>query len=356
MSFYLSLNRKLLMKKINISLIAFFAFLVSIQVYSQEETSLWSGSRPDGHAPIGVMGDHYHKKGELMFSYRWMMMNMDGNLSGTDNIQNEQIFDHYMVAPQSMNMQMHMLGMMYAPSDRVTLMLMANYLQNDMDLKMRMMNGMIMDFSTASSGFGDVKLGVLYKLLNKNRQSLHLNATLSIPTGNIEQKDVTPMSTPNEIQLPYPMQLGSGTVDATIGTTYLGQNESISWGAQPMATFRLNENENDYKLGNQIQLNLWGAYKISNTMSTSLRMQMQSIGEIEGADPNLNPMMVTTADTDNFGGESINLGIGTNFYVRNGVLKGVRVAAEYLMPIHQDLNGIQMKSENSIILGIQYSL
>ncbi len=34
----------------------------------------WSSARPDGHAPISVMGDHYHKKGEFMLSYRYMPM------------------------------------------------------------------------------------------------------------------------------------------------------------------------------------------------------------------------------------------------------------------------------------------
>ena len=34
------------------------------------------GGRPDNHGPIGIMGDHAHKKGELMFSYRYMRMEM----------------------------------------------------------------------------------------------------------------------------------------------------------------------------------------------------------------------------------------------------------------------------------------
>ena len=34
--------------------------------------------RADGHAPIGVMGDHLHKRGEWMLSYRFMRMNMEG--------------------------------------------------------------------------------------------------------------------------------------------------------------------------------------------------------------------------------------------------------------------------------------
>ena len=43
-------------------------------------------SRPDAHAPIGVMGDHTHDKGEWMLSYRYMYMNMTGNRVGTDSV------------------------------------------------------------------------------------------------------------------------------------------------------------------------------------------------------------------------------------------------------------------------------
>ena len=42
--------------------------------------------RADSHAPIGVMGDHMHKQGEWMLSYRFMTMNMEGNLKGSNNI------------------------------------------------------------------------------------------------------------------------------------------------------------------------------------------------------------------------------------------------------------------------------
>lgn len=39
-------------------------------------------TRADGHAPIGVMGDHLHKKGSYMLSYRFMRMSMAGNRDG----------------------------------------------------------------------------------------------------------------------------------------------------------------------------------------------------------------------------------------------------------------------------------
>ena len=44
-------------------------------------------SRPDSHAPIGVMGDHGHKTGEVMLSYRFMAMGMQGLQSGTSTVE-----------------------------------------------------------------------------------------------------------------------------------------------------------------------------------------------------------------------------------------------------------------------------
>ena len=42
--------------------------------------------RADGHAPIGVMGEHRHKTGEVMLSYRFMHMDMEGYRSGTNRL------------------------------------------------------------------------------------------------------------------------------------------------------------------------------------------------------------------------------------------------------------------------------
>ena len=97
----------------------------------------WTGARPDGHAPIGVMADHYHKKGEWMTSYRYMFMSMDGNRMGDDNLSTAQVAPGtgvgFPIVPIKMHMGMHMLGMMYAPSDRVTLMGMLNHTSMEMD-------------------------------------------------------------------------------------------------------------------------------------------------------------------------------------------------------------------------------
>ena len=94
---------------------------------------------------------------------------MEGNLSSSESISNVDIYQNYMVAPQAMHMKMHMLGFMFAPSNKLTLLLMVNYLNNDMDL----ITKMGVDFTTKSSGLSDLKLGGLLKLWNKNKQTLH---------------------------------------------------------------------------------------------------------------------------------------------------------------------------------------
>jgi hypothetical protein len=45
----------------------------------------------DSHAPIAVMGDHLHAKGEWMLSVRSMSMQMDGTIQGSHSINSDQI-------------------------------------------------------------------------------------------------------------------------------------------------------------------------------------------------------------------------------------------------------------------------
>ena len=49
----------------------------------------WTAARPDGHAPISVMGDHMHKMGEWMVSYRYMSMSMEGLPNGSSKVSSD---------------------------------------------------------------------------------------------------------------------------------------------------------------------------------------------------------------------------------------------------------------------------
>ncbi|PCH62021.1 MAG: alpha-amylase, partial [SAR86 cluster bacterium] len=157
-----------------------------------------SGLRADSHAPISIMGDHMHNKGEWMTSYRFMSMDMQDNLSGSNRLSVEEIATTaanrfadvsgqpptLRVVPTKMHTDMHMFGGMYAPSDNITLMVMASYLERDMDLT-TFQGGMGIDrlgtFNTKTEGWGDVKVASLIRLYKDQTHQVHLNAGLSLP-------------------------------------------------------------------------------------------------------------------------------------------------------------------------------
>ncbi len=340
------------MKNLFIAILYVATSIAYAQHDHHESTSnTWTSERPDGHAPISVMADHIHNKGGIMLSYRYMTMDMRQLRQGSDDATNTDAFSNYMVAPQDMVMNMHMLGAMYAPSNKVTLMVMANYLENNMNLQMRNGN----QFSTNTNGFGDISVNALYSIFNKNKKALHAQLGVSIPTGNIEEKGILPVSMGNAVQLPYPMQTGTGSFGAKLGLTYLGQCDKFSWGHQLTGMVNINDNNQDYKFGNRYSLNNWFAAKAGDNLSVSIRLEGLIVEDINGNSRLLNPMMVTTADTRNYGGTYVNTGFGLNYLVTNGGLNGLRFAAECSTPLYQDLNGIQLKQNYNLTFGMQYA-
>jgi len=231
-------------------------------------------------------------------------------------------------------------------------MAMVNFIAMEMDHITRMGG----TFTTEVSGLGDIQISGLYKFFNRNRQSMHAQLGFSIPTGNVTESDVIPASEPNEAVLPYPMQLGSGTFDTNLALTYLCQGDVFSYGGQLRGTFRFGKNERNYSYGNRYGLNNWLGIKATDWLSFSVRVEGLLVGEINGLDPNLNPMMVITADTANSGGNLINSGFGLNLYAPSGALKNLRFGFEFGYPLYQDLNGIQLQNKETLTLGLQYSL
>ncbi len=327
--------------------------ICALTVNAQENNdSKWTSARPDGHAPISIMGDHTHHKNEIMVSYRYMPMWMKGNLKGDNEISNSNVFENYMVSPQEMKMDMHMLGIMYAPTSKLTLSVMANYTTKSMDLKTRSN----IDFTTKSEGFGDITVAGIYNLYNKKRQVIHANFGVSLPTGDIDQRDATPMA--DNVNLAYPMQIGSGTVDPFLGATYFGQSNIFSWGAQSTYKFRIDDNSEGYTLGNELKLNAWGAIKASKYFSFSGSLSYKDMDSIKGQDDDIAmmAMMMPLFNTANSGRNQLDVGIGSNFYIPSGALKNLRLAAEVKFPVHQEVTGVQMENTVMATFGIQYAI
>ncbi|WP_374575747.1 transporter [Phenylobacterium sp.] len=325
--------------------------------------------RADAHAPIGIMGDHTHHAGEFMFSYRFMHMDMKGSLDGTDDISPQAIVTSVAnpnappatlrVAPLKMGMDMHMFGAMWAPSDRVTLMAMTSYVQKDMDhLTFQGMSGttQLGTFTARSEGFGDTRVIALISVAKTAASSLHVQAGVSAPTGSIDKSDqvLTPMNTRPTLTLPYAMQLGSGTWDPILGVTVRHKAGDWTFGGQANAIFRVAKNDRDYALGDEFNASAWAAWSPAPAWSFSARTQYASSGGIDGRDTRITAP-VQTADPANYGGERLDLYAGVNWVGQSGALRGQRFAAEIGAPIYQDLNGPQLKTGWTLMLGWQYA-
>lgn len=309
-------------------------------------------TRADAHAPIGVMGDHMHKSGEFMLSYRFMHMRMDGNRDGTSDLSPGDVLARgFLATPTDMDVDMHMFGAMYAPLDWLTLMLMLPYAEKTMDH----VNVMGVKFQTDSDGIGDLQLTGLLRLWQNETHHLHLNAGLGFPTGSINAKDFVPvpMLGFQKQRLPYPMQLGSGSYSALPGLTYTGKTERWSWGAQALGTIYLDTNDHDYRVGNRFTGTAWLQRSWFKWLSTSARLKGSVWGNYVGADPALNPAMVPTADPNRRGGSEIDLAPGVNFVLPLGPLGEHRVAVEALLPVYRNLDGPQLENDWMLTVGWQ---
>ena len=348
------------MKSHFLKLLTFISLLAPSFAHEGPSTA----SRPDGHAPISVMGDHMHAMGEWMVSYRYMTMGMENLLKGSASVtQDSQLgttsVGDFEMVPTKMKMDMHMFGVMHAISDKWTIMGMINYLDNEMDMMMHFMEmgGMTMrhdhEMAAESSGLGDLKLVGLYDLAKWDEgRRIHLNVGLSIPTGSIDEKSGTNT-------LGYGMQLGSGTWDFHPAITYLGQTESYSYGAQLGGILRIGENDQDYTLGNKFCASLWGARIITDSLSASAKLDYSSQDEVDGSDSRLdarNMMMPSPGFNPTFQGRDLStFAFGLNYYFQEGGLSGHRLAAEWQTPIDQKVNGVQLELDSVWTLGWQYA-
>jgi hypothetical protein len=351
----------------NLQFIATIALLITSHFsfvrghdFHQETNNKWTSARPDGHAPIGVMGDHAHKSMEWMIGYRYSFSHFKDLQEGTKSINVNELFvnNSFAMAPQKMDMHMHMLEIMFAPTEWVTLMLMPQYMRMDMEMvsspNMTMSShsahsSMTGKHSHTTEGIGDTSASAILSLWNDSRQAILLGIGVSIPTGSVSQRS-------NDRFTHYGMQLGSGTLDFQPSLTYLGQSDWFSWGAQYSASIPLeDENESGYRESNQHHLTGWLAKNLNSYWSLSSRISYDHSGKIKGHYNGPHNHSSPGDFQQNYGSDIIELGIGSNLKLKGSPFKGQRLALEILFPIYQDLNGVQLEKQTTIQTGWQWA-
>jgi hypothetical protein len=305
---------------------------------------------------MNVLGGHTHPAGEIMFGYDYLHTHHAGIFEGTKEVSPAKVFSEgFGAVHTSMEMNMHMFDLMYAPSDRLTLMAMLPYMQ----MSMHHLTAGGTRFTQSTEGIGDLQamaLITVYGDIRKSGNRIVLNAGMSFPTGSIDAKDhdLGQISQPLEV-LEYRMQLGSGTYDLLPGITYLGDSDKWSWGAQTLEIVRLGRNSHDYRLGNQYGGSAWVAYAVTDWLAPSLRVNGQVWENINGADPALAGNPTPDGRPNLQAGARVDCLFGLNLFAPKGVLTGNRLWVEGGLPVYQDLTGPQLGTAWMISAGWSYA-
>lgn len=321
------------------------------------------------HAPAGVMFDHaLHKAGYIMLGYRYMYGNQSGNTLHGDSIAKDSdtfkqgcANNSCSTTPTYMTMHMHMLDLMYAPTDWLTLMLMPQFV--DMNMDMRQLKDAPIDPNMHihqgghnTGGVGDTGMYAITKLFDKPGHHINLSLGVSAPTGDVGVK-LRDTHQQGDLFIHYGMQLGSGTWDFKPAITYTGELDRWSWGAQASGTKRLeSKNSSGFAFGDIFQATAWSGYNLTNWLVASIRGVYTVQGTIKGefngphfGDGAEGRAWGGSADyTGNYGGRFWDVGFGLSTMIPGGDLRGNRLSFEWLQPVHTDVNGFQVERDAAL--------
>ena len=206
-------------------------------------------------------------------------------------------------------------------------------------------------FTIKTSGVGDTVLSASYRLSDSALSDWWLTVGISIPTGSIDEEGDTPRA-PGDQQLPYTMQLGSGTYDLPIELNYHAKGDhDIS--LVLAATIRNGTNSRGYRLGNNYSLAGRYKFNFSKVLSPYIGLEAFYSDSIHGADtsllvPSAYPYPAPITNPALFGGIKIGAKAGIVWKMSDRYL----LAAEIGKPLYQNLNGPQTKENwrSSILL------
>tara|TARA_A100001011_G_scaffold321544_1_gene342553 strand:+ start:1053 stop:2510 length:1458 start_codon:yes stop_codon:yes gene_type:complete len=300
-------------------------------------------SRPDYVFPVGVKGGKNMMPKKIMFGYKYGYMDMGCCKDSTSTVGQSFIKGlGFTMAPTDMEMDMHMFSAMYAVNNKFTVMSMLPYVKKEM--QMQKISGMNTGklHKTSSSGIGDLSIAGLYKYSGKSTIKL----SLSLPTADDDEKDLNMMGALKT--LPYPMQIGSGTYDVTLGYSYQNINQDWSYGAQLNFVKRFDYNSEDWKYGDRREASLWVAKPISNFFSFSLGLDAEHQDNVKGKSSQRNNNTPTWNEYyhSHF---RVSANIGLNFRLPKSKS---RIGLQCGKPIYEDVDGPQMSPDFKCNFGV----
>jgi hypothetical protein len=294
-------------------------------------TSAFAGHNHHQHNNESVNQD------KVQFSYVYSRGTMD-NLNKSEN---DYFSDTtHMMKPESMEMEMHMLGAHYYLNKNWSLMVMSSYQIKQMKMITRMGRRKV---KSSSQGVGDTTLSLNYDLQLKNKSQFVFTGGASIPTGSIQKKD-------NSVQLPYGMQMGTGSYGLIAGVSFQKSLGRFNFYTAGEFTSYLNENSESYTFGLQSKFDGQVSYAVNHYFSFLVGFHNKISDPLSSEEDTISNMSSAYSPSNQHGSRShYSLGIET-------IHNGVRGALSYFKPLNDDLAGIQIDSGDRISLELSFLL
>jgi hypothetical protein len=289
---------------------------------------------------VTIPGAHWHWEDDWMIGYQYMQQRWEGHNDGTERVSDAEVLQQFPVTHERMTMHMHMLMFMYGNHDELTLMAMVPLMEMDMPHLARTGE----TFTTRARGLGDVQISAIVPVYDQYPHRIQFEGGISLPTGPIDVEDLN--GKPGHLE--YAMQLGSGTFDLRPKVTYLGQTDTLSWGAQATTVIRVGKNSEGYALGDQYGITAWISPAVTEEFSPSLRIDALKWGNVRGIDPEIsltNPASFPGLQA----GERVDILLGLNYAAGiDDEGHGHRFSIEGGVPIYQNLDGPQLRMKYRI--------
>lgn len=284
--------------------------------------------------------------GKWVVGYSFRHAINEGYRQGTTNLSDADTLKLFPVVPVEIIQEAHLLSFGFMPNEKWAFQATVPFLyQSTFHLSTR-----VDPFTLESKGVGDVTVEALRLLDRGDGERAFLGLGLGIPTGTIEAKGDTPRG-PNS-QLPYAMQLGSGTFDLKPSAGWskpVGHNGHA--GVDFFGVVRLGSNDRDYTLGHRFELDAWYQHKICDGVRIKPEVDVIWWSAIAGKDPDVTRGIAPVAEPENYGGFRVDLGLTAQVDIPNtrGFLEfGIK------NPVVQDLNGTQIGTEWIYSVGAQF--
>jgi hypothetical protein len=261
------------------------------------------------------------------------------------------------MAPQHMTMSMHMVDFSYAVTDRLTLMLMPQFMNMEMQLRELVgapsnSGNVHVHNSTGhqSNARGDTMMVGLFHLGNVANPSWTVGIGLSAPTGKVDLEFERRFQSDGGIRH-FDMQTGSGTWDFLPSLTYSQAGDLWYWGSQVNGIVRLEDsNSSGYRLGNLQELAAWLGATPKPWLALSLRTSYSKRAAIKGDFDRYSSRSGPMDFPQNQGGTLWDLGLGASVS-----FAGSQLSAEWSLPLHEDVNGYQLERRSMLSAAWRYN-